>query len=169
MVETGIRNTDETIFIGHLYAVPRFAVYIQITGNALPWEEMVTRRGSSGHLPVKELTAALQLLHQIRQKRTDFFLCIRKLNAEHSCTVKHAVQMILQSKDLMVKHHGRFVNSISEVESTIISRNHHIVNRCNLSVIISKVPHLIHILLLIFRFMAALLLLHSPTVQIARS
>ena len=63
--------------------------------------------------------------------------------------------MILQGKDLMIKYHCSLVNSISEVESAVIGRNHHVINCSNLSVIISKVLHLIHIvLLLIFRPMA---------------
>ena len=91
--------------------------------DALTREQMVSRRGSSGYLPVQELAAALQLLYQVGQKRADFFLSIRKLNAEHGCAVEHTVQMILQRIDLIIKYHCRLINAVSKIKSAVIKSN----------------------------------------------
>ena len=114
-------------------------------------EQMVSRRGSSGYLPVQELAAALQLLYQVGQKRADFFLSIRKLNAEHGCAVEHTVQMILQRIDLIIKYHCRLINAVSKNKI----RGHwpgssHIVNAGNFSVIICQIFHFLHVVFFFF-------------------
>src|SRR5699024_4772828 len=101
-------------------------------------EEMVSGSGCPRDLPVEKLAVAFHLVYQLGEQSANLLFGVRQVEPYHGGTVKHAVQMVLESKNFMVIYHGGLIDAVPEVKAAVVCRYHHLINGCDASVVIGE-------------------------------
>ena len=110
-------------------------------GLALFGERMVADSGSAGRLPINKVIAAVNLADHIVEDVFHLILCAGKLNAEQSCAVEKAINVLVESEDDAVAAVGSVIDAVAEIADSVVHGNHHFFERTEFAVVVPKVFH----------------------------
>ena len=91
---------------------------------------------TAGDLIIDELIAVIQLLYQFGQKILQFRLGYRHLDVHQCRTVEKTVDMLIDSKDVIVSARTGIIHAVSEPVDTIVHRNGEFIDLADFSIVV---------------------------------